>query len=293
MDRETELAVVRRAYAKQILAVFGVNSPSVEAAFGKVRREDFLGAGPWSIGRGHWGSLAPTPSDDPIYLYVDTVVAIDPTREINNGQPSLHAHLLAMAAPENGEHVVHVGTGTGYYTAIMAEIVGPCGRVTGIEFDPELAARTERNLSAYDNVEIICGDGASVSFDAADVIYVNAGATAPATAWLDRLKEGGRLILPLTTDKGFGKVEFDPEKFTRRGAVFRIKRVGDEYRAKWVSAVAIFPCAGNRDEASEAALASAFERGEMLRVQRLYRNPEMVSDDRCWLRGRDWCLAFD
>ncbi len=39
-----------------------------------------------------------------------------------------------------------------------------------------------------------------MAFDLADVIYVNAGATRPADIWLDRLNDGGRLVLPLTTD---------------------------------------------------------------------------------------------
>ena len=38
----------------------------------------------------------------------------------------------------------------------------------------------------------------------ADVIYVNAGTTRPADLWLDRLKEGGRLILPMTTSQDVG-----------------------------------------------------------------------------------------
>jgi protein-L-isoaspartate(D-aspartate) O-methyltransferase len=49
MDREQQLAVVRRAYAKQIMGVMGIEDPRVEAAFGEVRREHFLGDGPWQI----------------------------------------------------------------------------------------------------------------------------------------------------------------------------------------------------------------------------------------------------
>ena len=81
------------------------------------------------------------------------------------------------------------------------------------------------------------------AFEPADVIYVNAGATRPADAWLDRLKEGGRLILPLTTD-GF------PNRDVRRGVVFRIERGGPGFFARPISGVAIFPCEGGRDEAS-------------------------------------------
>ena len=58
MDRERELAVVRRAYAKQIMAVMGTEAARVEAAFGEVRREHFLGmvpdrscAGPTVVGK--------------------------------------------------------------------------------------------------------------------------------------------------------------------------------------------------------------------------------------------------
>jgi protein-L-isoaspartate(D-aspartate) O-methyltransferase len=288
MDRETELAVVRRAYAKQVLASVGVANNSLETAFANVRREDFVGPGPWPIFR-YNGVYVPTPSDDPVYLYTDVLVGLVPERGINNGQPSLHAYLLATAAPANGDHVVHVGTGSGYYTAIMAEMVGPSGHVTGIEFDSGLAASAKANLSSRSNIEILEGDGATVHFDTANVIYVNAGATAPAMAWLDGLADGGRLVLPLTTEQSFGKIEAD--KMMQRGAVFLIERRGEAYLAKWVSPVAIFPCAGNREAESERVLAAALERGGMRDVTRLYRNCSIPEED-CWLRGNDWCLAF-
>jgi protein-L-isoaspartate(D-aspartate) O-methyltransferase len=289
MDRDAELAVIRRAYAKQILAAVNVSGSRLETAFATVRREEFLGPGPWQVFR-YQGVYVATPTADPVYLYTDNVIAIVPDRRINNGQPSLHTYLLDASSLKEGEHIVHVGTGTGYYTAIMAEVVGPSGRVTGIEFDPRLATQARSNLSNYRNVTIHEGDGAVVPFDRADVIYVNAGATAPAAAWLDRLAEGGRLILPLTTALGFGKIEI--EKMSQRGAVFRIGRDKDGYAVKWISPVAIFPCAGNRDEDEERALAAALEKGGAQKVTRLYRNGE-IAEERCWLRGKQWCLAFD
>jgi protein-L-isoaspartate(D-aspartate) O-methyltransferase len=79
--------------------------------------------------------------------------------------------------------------------------------VTAIEFDSELAARGAANFAQWPNVRVIQGDGGQVPFDPADVIYVNAGATRPAPLWLDGLKEGGRLILPLTTYHGFPSSE--------------------------------------------------------------------------------------
>ena len=107
-----ELAIVRRAYAKHVLANVGVDDARVEAAFAAVRREHFLGPGPWQMPR--WSRpYVPTPSDDPVYLYQDALVGIVPERNLNNGQPSLQALLIAAAAPQLGEHVVHIGAGVG------------------------------------------------------------------------------------------------------------------------------------------------------------------------------------
>lgn len=290
MDRQDELRIIRAAYARQILAAARVDGdPPLEAAFGAIRREDFLGPGPWPMLR--WlGEYVETPDADPVYLYTDNVVGILPERRLNNGQPSLHAHLIHRALPAAGEHVVHIGTGTGYYTAILAHLAGPSGRVTGIEFDSELAARAKANLAAYPTVEIVQGDGAAVAFDEADIIYVNAGCTRPSENWLDRLADGGRLILPMTSDQGFKSGS--PAQIAGAGAVFRIERRGRDYLASWISAVAIFPCAGSRDEASERALAEAFDRGGWQKVTRLYRGEE-IPDEGCWVRGPGWCLAYD
>jgi hypothetical protein len=129
---ERELAIVRRAYARHVLANADVDDARVEAAFAAVRREHFLGPGPWLMPR--WSRrYAPTPSDDPVYLYQDALVGIVPERDLNNGQPSLHAMLIAAAASRPGQHVVHIGAGVGYYTAILAHMVGESGRVTAIE----------------------------------------------------------------------------------------------------------------------------------------------------------------
>jgi protein-L-isoaspartate(D-aspartate) O-methyltransferase len=128
------------------------------------------------------------------------------------------------------------------------------------------------------------GDGAQVPFDPAGVILVNAGATRPADLWLDRLKENGRLILPMTASAA-------PNTDVRQGAVFRITRQGEDFPAKRISAVGIFPCEGMRDPDSEAALAAAFEKGGVENVTRLYRRDD-VPDQDCWLRGKGWCLAY-
>jgi protein-L-isoaspartate(D-aspartate) O-methyltransferase len=287
---EAELAIVRRAYAMQILAAVGVSDPRIEAAYAATPREAFLGGGPWQIFR--WGmAYRATPSADPVYLYTDDVVGIWPEKKINNGQPSLHAHLINQAKPVEGEHVVHIGTGAGYFTALLAHMAGPNGRVTGIEFEPMLAQRSRANLSAFPNVTVVEGDGAAAPFEPADVIYVNAGATRPADNWLDRLRDGGRMILPLTTNKGFDQFGRAPHEMVSQGAVLRIERRGEDFFVKWISAVAIFPCAGARDEVSEQALAKALAQGRFNEVTRLYRH-ENVPEADCWLKAPGWSLAY-
>jgi len=206
-------------------------------------------------------------------------------RTLNNGQPSLHAALLGAAAPKAGEHAVHIGIGGGYYTALLARLVGRRGSVTAIEFDPGLATWAAANLAGRRNVRVIHGDGAQVAFDPADVIYVNAGATRPADRWLEGLTEGGRLILPLTAD-GF------PNRDVRHGAVFRITRQGEDFFARRVSGVAIFPCTGMRDPETARALREAFETGRDREVRRLYRRGDLPAEQ-CWLKAPDWCLAYE
>jgi protein-L-isoaspartate(D-aspartate) O-methyltransferase len=291
MEGAQELAIIRRAYAKQVMAEAQVNDQHLEQAFAQVPREDFLGPGPWVIprwlGPGPYDrGYRPTPTADPVYLYIDSVVQIIAERHLNNGQPSGHARWIASASIKQGEHVVHIGTGTGYYTAIMSHLAGPSGQVTGIEVDADLAARAKGNLSAFANVRVVTGNGATVPFDAADVIYINAGVTRPADPWLDRLTEGGRLILPLTTN-------IDPANVSY-GVVFRIERRTPDFLAQWIAPVAIIPCEGARDETSETALAEAFKfkKGRWELVTRLYRNDDMP-EDRCWLRAPGWCLAYD
>ena len=261
----------------------GISDRRIEAAFTSVKREDFLGRGPWQVARWGRGYVA-TPSRNPVYLYDDVVVGIIPERHLNNGQPSLHAALIASAAPKTGEHAVHIGAGVGYYTAILHRLVGHRGRVTAIEFDTGLAARLAANFAGVRNITVLQGDGSHVAFDSADIIYVNAGATKPAEAWLDRLTEGGRLILPVTAG------EF-PTGDVRQGAVFRIERRDSDFLAWRISAVAIFPCEGMRDAQSEAALGAAFEKGRAHDVTRLYRRDDLPEEN-CWLRGAGWCLAY-
>jgi protein-L-isoaspartate(D-aspartate) O-methyltransferase len=294
MDNRLEIEFVRRAYAKHIMAAVGVSDADLELAFASTPREDFLGPGPWKTFRGP-GLYTSTPSADPVCLYTDDPIGIVPERGINNGQPSLHAALLGTVGIKQGEHVVHVGAGAGYYTAIMARLAGSSGRVTAVEIDPELVDPAKKTLSIFPNVQVLHANGADADFDAADVIYVNAGTTRPEERWLDRLSDNGRLVLPLTTDESVlpgddGTV--DAAKLARRGAVFQVHRKGTDFHARWLFPAAYILAEGMRDKVSEAALANAFENGDCQKVTRLYRSDEIPAQ-RCWLQGNGWCLAYE
>src|SRR5204862_1759809 len=155
-------------------------------------------SGPWPIMHPIRGYRM-TRDNDPVYLYQDVLVGIVPEKGLNNGQPSFLIFLISLGRPREGERIVHIGAGQGYYTAVMAQLVGSTGRVTAIECGHDLAVRATANLSAFPQVRVLERDGTAMHLEPSDVIYVNAGAVRPMNTWLDALKEGGRLVLPLTT----------------------------------------------------------------------------------------------
>ena len=153
------------------------------------------------------GEYWTTEDADPRHLYHDVLIAIDEKRRLNNGQPSLWARLYDQLHLSRGEHVVHVGAGVGYYSAILAEIVGSTGHVTAIEIDPDLAEQARRNLSeGWPQATVVVADGFALHPDQpADAILVNAGVTHISMAWLDALAaENGRLLVPLTNADRWG-----------------------------------------------------------------------------------------
>jgi len=176
-----------------------------------------------------------------------------------------------------GDRVLHIGTGTGYYTAILAELAGPAGRVTAVEFESELAARLQQNLAAYPHVRAVRGDGTTYDAGIVDAIYVNAGVTEPAPLWLDRLAEGGRLLLMLTARDNWGRAL----KITRRRGGFE---------AKLLARCGFIHCISSRDPETEVALSDAFIRTDHETVTSLRRD-QHVRDESCWLHAERYCLS--
>ena len=97
---------------------------------------------------------------------------------------------------KEGQAVLHAGTRTGYYTALIAHCVGETGRVVELELDPQLATRARENLKQLPQVEILCADATTYDAGKVDAILINAGASFPCRRWLDSLKPLGTLILP-------------------------------------------------------------------------------------------------
>ena len=237
------LRQAREAYAEELCVIAGLRSPEIIKAFASVPREKFLGPGPWRIGTEF--KRYRTPDDDPRWLYHNVLVTLDAKKGINNGSPSLWAFLLDKLALKPGEHVLQVGAGTGYYTAIIATIVGTQGRVTAVEFDRRLAAKARANLRGRQQVELVHGDAATFDPGQVDAIVVFAGGTHPASLWLERLAPGGRLLMPLVGDD-------------RGGFVLKIIRHRNGFKAEAVSRCWFVLAEGFRTKHEAHALRKAF-----------------------------------
>ena len=267
----------RQAYAAEITRNAHVQDPRIEKAFAAVPREDFAGPPPWRVGSG--GLFGLTSTDDPARLYEDVLIAIDPERGVNNGQPSLHAQAIDALGLKEGETAVQIGAGAGYYTAILAELVGPTGRVIAYEIAPDIAARAAANLARYPQVEVRARSGVE-NLPQADAIYVNAAATHPLRAWLDALKVGGRLVFPLQAAGSSGAML----------VVTRPQR-GEAWPARLLTGVVFIPCEGGQDTKIGQKLDEAFRRGRTDRVRSLRFGDAPSETD--WVRGDGWALSTE
>jgi protein-L-isoaspartate(D-aspartate) O-methyltransferase len=270
----------RQFFADLITAAVGMPKSRLTSAFSVTPRERYLGPGPWKVftGRGY----TETPADDPVFLYQDIVVALKEEGGINNGQPTLHALCLAALNAKEGETVVHIGAGAGYYTAVLAELAGPSGHVFAYEIDQDLAGRAAGNLSGLANVTVHACSGTESVLPECDAIYVNAGVTAPLESWLDALRPSGRLLFPLTPD-GEGDVP------GVGGMLLITRNENDRWNARFLCPVMFIPCVGARDPETACKLAEAFRRGDLKAVRSLRRKTQ--PDDTCWCSGDGWWLS--
>lgn len=259
------------------MKVSGATDDRLIEAFSRVSRENYLGPGPWEVfvGREYMRTI----DGDPRHVYQDILIGVKPEAKINNGQPTLHACCMDAAQLESGARVVHVGAGTGYYTAILACLVGPRGKVVAFEIDTELARRATSNLAGFENVEVHSVSAAEVAIPECDLLYVSAGVTDPPAEWLDALGKDGRLIFPLTADEG-------------SGVMLKVTRTPmDRYAACALIRAGFIPCVGVRSADTARALAAALESESMYNIRSLRRHT--APDATAWCAGNGWWLSTE
>ena len=158
-----------------------IRPPSLEAAFRKVERAQFLDA-----------SLRP-------HAAADCTLPIGHSQ--TTSQPSVIARMLGlMLRGKTPETVLEIGAGCGYQTAILSLL---CKKVVAVERIGALARQTGSRMRAmgYNNVHVVHADGLAGYPDAApyDGIVVCAEYGAPPEAWLAQMSPEGVLVMPLTT----------------------------------------------------------------------------------------------
>jgi protein-L-isoaspartate(D-aspartate) O-methyltransferase len=283
----TDLAEVRAAFAERLGKESRIASPRVVAAFASVAREDFLGPGPW-LGLGDESGYRSTPDADPRRLYEDVAVAIDAARMLNNGAPGFLARTFDTLGLREGERVAHIGCATGYYSAVLAEIVGPRGRVLAVELDPELCERARRNLKRWRQVEVRHGDGKDEPSEPVDVVFVHGGVTHPQPHWLAAVGVGGRLAMPITAVR-------PPSRIRRvvrdhAGRILLLERGPAGFAALFGEICGMQALLGGRDPGFQEQLRAAYQAGDVRAVRSLRTDPH-APEASCWAHRDGACLS--
>ncbi len=116
-------------------------------------------------------------------------------------RPSVIARMVEALDLKGRERVLEIGTGSGYQSAILA---GLCGYLVTVERIGELKRRAERLLNSlnYRNIGFIHSDDFNAARGAFDSIIVAAGADILPEDILNKLEDGGRLVIPVSNGSG-------------------------------------------------------------------------------------------
>lgn len=202
----------REAMVRDQLRGRGVTDARVLAAMATVERHLFV------------------PHDQRVHAHEDRPLDIGEGQTIS--QPLVVARMAAELAPGPTELVLDVGAGSGYATAVLAELAG---RVVAIEQDQALADQAGAALRDRVNVEVVHGNGrlgwaAEAPFDA---IHVAAAAPRIPPALLAQLGDGGRLVMPV-----------GPPSHQR---LVLVRRTGDDLERTELGGVRFVPLLGGDD----------------------------------------------
>ncbi|GAA3058142.1 protein-L-isoaspartate(D-aspartate) O-methyltransferase [Streptomyces glomeratus] len=131
--------------------------------------------------------------------YLDVPIAIGQGQVTT--QPSLSARMIESLALDGSEHVLEVGTGLGFQTALLARLAAD---VVSIEMRPDIARQARANLSRLSrqgvrNVELRIGDGSGGVPDRApfDAVVVSAAFPEVPAPLAAQVRQGGRLVQPI------------------------------------------------------------------------------------------------
>ena len=175
----------------------------------------------------------------PRHLFVPTGVRHrayeDSALPIGNGQtisqPSIHARYLELLKLKGNERVLEIGTGSGYQTALLAELASQVFSIERIGALLDSAREVIRKLEIR-NVSFLLGDGTLGwrQYAPYDAILVGAGAPAVPSTYHEQLAEGGRILIPLG----------DREEQT----LFMYTRRGDKLEEMEIAPVRFVPLVG-------------------------------------------------
>jgi protein-L-isoaspartate(D-aspartate) O-methyltransferase len=170
-----------------LLSEAAITSPAVEAAFRAVPRHLFVPE--VAIETAYKNEAIPTK-------------LLDGRPVSSASRPSIVAVMLEQLDGAPGQRVLEIGVGTEYNAALLAQLVGPSGRVVTMDIDEDIVERAGAHLAAagIEDVEVVSGDGGLGHQARApyDRIVVTVGAWDIAPAWWDQLADDGRLLVPLS-----------------------------------------------------------------------------------------------
>lgn len=168
-----------------------LKTPRIIDVFRKIKRVDFM------------------PEDIKDLAEVNEALPIGYGQTIS--QPLVVAFMIELLAPESGDKILDIGSGSGWTTALLAEIVGEKGKVIAIDIVPELVEFGKSNVAGYNFiekgiVEFLCANGSkgypNISSrpelrEGFDKILCSAEAKEVSPEWKKQLKIGGRIVSPI------------------------------------------------------------------------------------------------
>jgi protein-L-isoaspartate(D-aspartate) O-methyltransferase len=198
--------------------------------------------------------------------------------------PSVVTGWIDDLRPVAGEHVVQIGTGMGFYSALLSHLVGGEGKVTSFETNCNLARLARRHLSNYNNVEVREEDGIA-AVQKADVILSHVGTSTLPVNLINNLNVGGRAILTLSsTSNSISDVGI--------GAAFLFEKVTeDSIKATFSGFPFITTASCERSSQDELVIDNGFEQGGWEEVKSLTLGETELPPEHCWIQGKGWSLS--